>query len=189
MQLETSIHHRQPASELVYARFLARIVAFAYDYVVIASYLFVLLVLAYFVNTAVPTLQTTLFGNRLTAQLTGFLLITLPVILYFAILQSSSWQATLGKRIMRLNVLDTNGARLSFPRALFRSILQFIPWELSHTLIWQLRFDPNISPLWLTLGFTLVWVIIAANLISILITPKHQTLYDLAARTIVIRLP
>jgi len=43
---------------------------------------------------------------------------------------------------MGLRVIRTDGARLSKTRALSRTVLKFIPWELTHTLIWQIRFAP-----------------------------------------------
>lgn len=40
--------------------------------------------------------------------------------LYFAICESSSWQASVGKLALGMRVTDLNGARISFPRALGR---------------------------------------------------------------------
>ncbi len=42
--------------------------------------------------------------------------------LYFALLESSPWQATLGKRVFGLIVTDRDGARISFGRALGRHV-------------------------------------------------------------------
>ena len=41
--------------------------------------------------------------NALIAQLIGFLAMTLPSILYFAIFESSSWQASIGKHLVGPN--------------------------------------------------------------------------------------
>jgi uncharacterized RDD family membrane protein YckC len=189
MQVASQIRPRPAVTQFTYAGFGVRVIAFALDYVIIAVYLFLLAAAAFALNTVSPSTLPDLFSSQFSAHLSAFILVTLPVTLYFAILQSSSWRATWGKRVMHLNVLRTDGARLSFPRALLRTALQFIPWELSHTLIWQLRFDPNSSSLWLTLGFILVWVILIANLLSLIFTDKHQTLYDLLAGTIVVKSP
>jgi uncharacterized RDD family membrane protein YckC len=40
--------------------------------------------------------------------------------LYFALLESSPWQATLGKLALSIRVTDLEGHRISFPRALGR---------------------------------------------------------------------
>src|SRR5579863_4896068 len=45
--------------------------------------------------------------------------------LYSAWLESSKQQATLGKRLVGILVEDNNGKRISFPRALLRSIMQY----------------------------------------------------------------
>jgi len=37
--------------------------------------------------------------------------------LYFSFMESSSWQATVGKKLLKLKVTDANGARLSFGNA------------------------------------------------------------------------
>ena len=62
-----------------------------------------------------------------------------------------------------------------------------MPWELSHTLIWQLRFTPDSAAALSSWGFGLVWLLIIANALSVLLNPQHKSLYDLAAGTMVIR--
>lgn len=42
--------------------------------------------------------------------------------LYYALLESSPWQATLGKRLLHLRVTDLRGHRVSFNRASFRAV-------------------------------------------------------------------
>jgi uncharacterized RDD family membrane protein YckC len=46
--------------------------------------------------------------------------------LYFALMESSSWQATLGKRAMGIYVTDMDGRRISFGRASGRHFAKFI---------------------------------------------------------------
>ena len=46
--------------------------------------------------------------------------------LYFALMESSSWQATLGKRALGLRVVDENGQRISFLRATGRYLGKYI---------------------------------------------------------------
>ena len=48
-------------------------------------------------------------------------------LLYFAVLESSSMQASLGKRLLRLRVTRADGGRLSFWRAMGRNFLKFTP--------------------------------------------------------------
>src|SRR5580765_4463929 len=45
---------------------------------------------------------------------------------YFALMDSSRWQGTIGKRLMRIKVTDLNGARISFGRATGRYFLKMV---------------------------------------------------------------
>lgn len=47
-------------------------------------------------------------------------------ILYHAVLESSVWQATLGKKYVQIQVVDSEGNRLSFIRAVLRIITKFL---------------------------------------------------------------
>jgi uncharacterized RDD family membrane protein YckC len=170
----------------MYATLGPRIKAFALDYVVIAGYLILVIALGVWMNYAGPPFIQALFANRISGQSISFLLVTLPVTLYFTFFESSPWQATWGKHKMELRVIRTGGARLSIAHALGRTLLKFIPWELSHTLIWQLQFaQPESSPM-ISAGFVLVWILIGANLLSVLMSKTRQTIYDRLAGTYVV---
>ena len=78
---------------------------------------------------------------------------------YFVLMESSHWQATIGKRVCRMRVTDAAGRRISIPRALGRYLGKFV------------------STLILGLGFLMVgW------------TRHKQGLHDLMASTLVMRL-
>lgn len=68
----------------------------------------------------------------LTAQGWIVLSVVLPTWLYFSLAESSSWQATLGKRLLGLRVTDTTGKRLSLPSAMIRNFFKLIPWNFVH---------------------------------------------------------
>lgn len=72
--------------------------AFAFDYLIITVYLILMTTLALTVTWIFPNLPRTLFGNPMSGQIIGFMVITLPVTMYFTLLESSFWQATWGKR-------------------------------------------------------------------------------------------
>ena len=78
--------------------------------------------------------------------------------LYEAVMMTSEWQATVGKRIMSIVVTDLDGKRLSFGRATGRHFAKYI------------------SAFLLGIGF-----IIAA------FTAKRQALHDMIAETLVIK--
>ena len=59
-------------------------------------------------------------------------------IIYFAVQEASSYQATLGKRLLNLAVCDEDGERLTLARAFARNIVRLINWfifSLGYVLI------------------------------------------------------
>lgn len=170
-----------------FAGFWIRVSAFAFDYLPIALYLSLLVVLGFTINTVFPEISERLFATPLSSQLTGFLAITLPVTLYFALSESSSWQATWGKRRKNLRVVQADGRNLSRARAFGRTALKFVPWELAHTCIWQVSFAPQEPLPLVTLGFVLVWLLVGANAVSLMMNTSHQTIYDRLAGTYVLK--
>ncbi|MDD1652907.1 MAG: RDD family protein [Methanomicrobiales archaeon] len=63
---------------------------------------------------------------RTTAVPLFVLLTLLPIPLYFSVLESSAWQATIGKRLLQLVVTDRYGKRISFPRSLGRYFAKWL---------------------------------------------------------------
>lgn len=167
----------------MYVGFWKRTGAFALDYVLILFYLAALTLIGLLLNSIGSTQW--LFAERVRAQFAGFMLITLPVILYFALSEASSRRATWGKRKLVLQVTDYSVERIGIWRSLARTVLKFIPGELSHTLIWEITFSAGNSPAWVNYGFIAVYALIGLNLASLIFTKKHQTIYDSIAKTYV----
>ncbi len=93
---------------------------------------------------------------------TGSWLITafglLLQVAYFALLESSAWQATVGKRACGLRVTRLDGGRISLGRAVGRYFAKFLSWLI------------------LGIGFLMVaW------------TRRKQGLHDILAETLVVR--
>jgi len=110
-----------------------RLGAFAFDCLIIALWmllLFGVIMLATGGNPSQP-------DNAWTMQATSFLAMTLPVTLYFGLLESSRWRASLGKRVAGLAVSRQSGGRMSFARAFVRNLIKFVPWMAGHTVAWQ----------------------------------------------------
>jgi uncharacterized RDD family membrane protein YckC len=112
--------------------------------------------------------------------------VTLPVVLYYALSECSPWQATLGKRLMGLQVTGTAGERLPFGRALLRAALRFLPFEIGHmsfalpTPIW-------VAPQEFRIGSAIVWVALGVYVAAALLTARKQSIHDLAAGTVVVQ--
>ena len=168
-----------------YAGFWKRVGAFALDYIIILSYLLGLFFISLLINTLFDASQW-LFADRIRAQFVAFLLVTLPITLYFAVSESSPRQGTWGKGRLKIKVAGRDGNRVGLWRSLGRTLLKFIPWEISHTLIWEIYFSPQTEAVWLNYGFALVYLLIGLNIGSLVITRTHQTLYDLLTQTYVI---
>lgn len=165
---------------------LPRTVAFALDYIIIAAYLLAIVApLSLAGNYFVPDVVAAVFGTPLSGQLMGFVLVTLPVTLYFAMQEAGPAQATWGKRRAGLHVGTVDGGRMTFTRSLGRTVLKFVPWELAHTCIWHVSVtnEPPSSIFWA--GITLVWVLVGANVISVATSKRRQALYDRVAGTMV----
>jgi uncharacterized RDD family membrane protein YckC len=169
-----------------YADLAVRIKAFAIDYLFIAAYLLALTGLGLFLRRTFPAFLTSLFGNLLSGEIASFITLTLPVILYFSLLESSLWQATVGKKRNRLKVVDVNGVGINGKHAFIRNMLKFVPWELSHISIRMIMIIPAELSYIVTTGFFLSWLLVGVNVISMLFSPAHQTLYDRLAGTYVV---
>jgi uncharacterized RDD family membrane protein YckC len=169
-----------------FAGFWHRVLAFGLDYLIITAYLIVTIAAGWLISTAFPNIQRALFSNAVTGEISGFLIITLPVTLYYALSEASSRQATWGKHRRGLKVIGHSQGRISLSRSLARSLLKFVPWELSHALIWQTTFADNPSSPAITGVIVLIWGLVGANIVSLWISPTRQTLYDRLAGTWVV---
>ncbi|MER2010249.1 MAG: RDD family protein, partial [Psychrobacillus sp.] len=114
------------------ATFLLRFKAFMIDYIFILVYLALLFVINVFLF---PSLQAFFNGSLIVAQVTGFLMVTFPVSLVF---DSPIGGQSIGKRKTGIQVVNKNGEAISLLRTTFRTVLKFLPWELSHYLVYRL---------------------------------------------------
>ncbi|MEH6940291.1 RDD family protein [Bacillus sp. JJ722] len=145
---------------VIYASFGRRLAAYVIDGLilsVIVSILGAVGVLSFFgVNFDASQLQDPTYSI---ANNKGYLYATFLIgMLYYTILQSSKWQATIGKKLLGMKVVTLEGERISFIRALIRHLVMF-----------------SISSIFY-IGF-----------IMALFTKKKQALHDLLAKTLVIK--
>ncbi|MCH8912817.1 MAG: RDD family protein [Planctomycetes bacterium] len=145
---------RSGSPEFEYASFGARLLAMIIDMVIL--------------NTASSMIQAPflmmMLGNlnptTMIASLAGpIVLIGGLSVLYTVWLESSAWQATLGKKILGLRVVDLDGQRITFWKSASRN------------------FNKSISTLILGIGYLMpLW------------TAKRQALHDRMARCLVIKI-
>lgn len=169
----------------MYAGFWLRLKAFAVDYLLIFGYLLLVLIVSLFL---IPSLQDLFQDSRLTAQLLGFLMVTLPVSLYFIITDSRIGKGSFGKRKMRIRVVDANNRSISVSRAIFRTALKFLPWELSHFMAYRMIYlgDGDIQLLDYLIGGLIYTSILLYVLMAVFMKNK-QSLYDRLAKTYVVK--
>lgn len=136
--LEDGSLHEPP---LQLASFVQRLVAFIVDNFVLALVLFV----GFELTNTTAVSQTVVLGIGLA---------------YFTALLGSADGQTIGAKLMKLRVVRSNGARLSYPRAAARCALSWISSALFFV------------------GY-----------LYMLVDPKRQTLHDKLADTLVIRIP
>jgi uncharacterized RDD family membrane protein YckC len=127
----------------------------------------------------------TFTASPLSAEITGFLLITLPVYLYFAVCEGSKSHATWGKRKMGIVVAGVHGQPIGLGNSLFRSALKFVPWELAHFTIWHIVLPSEYPDYLIYSLLAIVYGLAYIYLISPLISKKKQTVYDAIAGTVV----
>lgn len=160
---------------------LRRLLAFGIDLALLAVYASALFLVVS------PMVRPLFADSPLMAELTGFTLLTLPFVMYFAFSEASSWSASFGKRCMGLVVVGGKKAkRISFGRSLLRSGLKFMPWELAHFSIWHaFIFDSPLATVAmavLALSYALMIAYVAGLLFK-----RHRTPYDRLSGTQVIR--
>lgn len=162
-----------------------RLGAFGLDYLLILCYLVVLGAIG-----SVLTLGP--FGHawgRLIStparlDLVAFVTAVLPVALYFTLLEGSSRGATWGKRRMRVRVVRVGGGELGKGRALLRSAVKLLPWQLAHTCLLHIPgwpVEPQQPPLWVLWGMSLVWVLVGLYVGALVVRKDRRTPYDWVA--------
>lgn len=162
----------------------ARLIAFLWDYAIIFGYLLLLSGASWLLR---PLLTPLFTAGPLSAEITGFLLITLPVYLYFGVCEGSKSQATWGKQKMGIVVTDVHGRPIGLGRSLLRSAIKFIPWELAHFTVWHTVLPSGFTERFLYSLFAVVYGLVLLYLISPLLNKNKQTVYDMIAGTVVRR--
>lgn len=145
----------QPPEHLVYAGFWLRVAAIFIDGIIFLP----LSLISYALSSAMKHADDASARLMLALLSLGFsLFLIVARWLYFALLESSRWQATVGKKAMGIKVTGMDGGRIGFGRATGRYFAKFI------------------SALILLIGFMMAgW------------TERKQALHDMIAGTLVVR--
>lgn len=175
---------------LIYAGFIRRLAAFALDYLIIATYLVVLLGLGVGATLVIGASGVPgWIESPIILDAVAFITTVLPVTLYFAIQESSPSQATWGKRKMGLKVVNAQGQRLKKLQAFARAAVKFLPWQMAHTSLFHIPgwpFAPEEPALIVVGGLILAQMLVAVYLISLGTGKAHRTPYDWVSGSFVI---
>ena len=178
-------------SRLPLASFQYRLGAFLIDYFIIAAILImivfpiVMLLFMLFLGVDLSNIEADprlndpklneVFGVFIGASVT--ISSSLLYWLYSAFLESSKWQATIGKRIMGLYVTDVNGGKVTFRKAAIRSGIKIlcgiIPCSVGG---FSIPLVNCVSGLGYFFNFGMV-----------LLSEKHQGIHDMVAKTLVFK--
>jgi uncharacterized RDD family membrane protein YckC len=124
------------------------------------------------------------FGSPHVTDVFAFATLVAPATLTFAWQESSTRQATFGKRRTGLRVVDRAGRRLTRRRSLARSVVKFLPWQLAHTAVFALIADPKSTGM-VALSIT-AQVVVVASVLAMSLDRQHRALHDWGAGTRVV---
>ncbi|WP_349897549.1 RDD family protein [Parafrigoribacterium soli] len=165
-----------------------RIAALAIDYALILAYMAVIggVALLGFVRTG--RFIDWLAWGSLGAEFFGFLVLVLPIGIYFFLCEASSRRATVGKRALGLVVVRAGGlGRASAGRIAVRAVVKLIPWEVAHFFVWQAVASGEALPGWVGAGLVVANVLPIIYVLVVLLQRERRGPHDLAAGTRVVR--
>jgi uncharacterized RDD family membrane protein YckC len=168
-----------------------RLAAFAVDYVLILAWIGLISAVGLGARSLLGMRLGTITSDRdkLIGHAISFLVLTLPVVLFFAIAEHCPWRGTPGKRLLGLEVVSIDGGgTVPWSRCVVRAAVKFAPWEVAHTVIWHSPGQPFVSGpnIW-GLGGYVVALSSAAFYVASLFKGTGRTPYDRAARTVTVR--
>jgi len=164
--------------QMINSLFLKRALAFSVDYLIIIIYGSLLFFLAH--QLGLSKLNFSPFSG----QLIGLITLTIPVFLYFFLMEKSEASSTIGKRFLRISISKSSENRNK--KIFIRNLIKFLPWEIAHTgvhwIVYFSRLDVE-PPIWVWLLLITPQVIVLAYIISIFLTKGKSSIYDIIGRT------
>ncbi len=127
--------------------------------------------------------------SPLTLNVVSAVVVVVPVVVGMGWAEASRWQATPGKRVRRLRVVDAaTGARVTFGSALWRTLLKIgLPWAIGHAAVIAIvsaGTDGSVAaPIWFLTALAYVLPLIY---VLTLFIRDGRTPYDRAAQTRVV---
>ena len=110
---------------------------------------------------------------------------SLPAWLYFVLSDRSASGATPSKRLLKIQVRDVSGERLSIGRALTRTAVKLLPWELVHVSAFALSTDLTRFSQEQVIGVAVANVLTVVYLGVAVATMSRRSVHEYAAGTLV----
>ena len=155
---------------------LKRLIAYLIDNIILLLYAYLVMEAALYFGMAEKV------SGPVQGQLIGLLTLTIPFFLYLYLFEKSKWHATLGKRLMGIKVLGSDGEKANY---FLRSFFKLLPWEIAHTGIHWLfaAEDPENLPLYVWVLMILPQLIVLAYIVSMISSKGRETIYDRLSMT------
>jgi uncharacterized RDD family membrane protein YckC len=106
---------------------------------------------------------------------------SIPAWLYFWLSDSSRSGATLGKRVLHLKVVRDHGGRVGWLRALVRTAIKLLPWEMAH--IFGFALAEQIGPAFQAVGLIMANGLAFIYLVVLVTSRGRRSVHDLVALT------
>lgn len=182
------MHSRTTSSEVRYAGLLPRAAAYLVDCLLIFLFFALTQLLIFVPIRSGLGIDNEWFRSGIQTELYTLLTVSLPAWLYFTLSEGSQQGATLGKRLLRLQVVEA-GTRESpgTGRTLIRTIVKLLPWEIAHisnNLPTPLMFETTPE---FRIGFVFVGLLSGIYMVMIGFDRKKRGLHDRLAGTLVVR--
>ncbi|NBD28194.1 RDD family protein [Paenibacillus glycinis] len=158
---------------------LKRLIAYWLDFVILAVVLVGVQLLLYTVTSGFPF---DYFDKGFEIESWVVLSMSLPVWAYFISFEKARRQ-TLGKRLLKLVVVDERKSTLSFVQALGRTFVRLLPWELTHLIIlvpdpwWDVEEPSNQALIFIPN------LLIVAYIVVLFANKGRRGIHDYVART------
>ena len=109
---------------------------------------------------------------------------SVPTWTYFALSDSSARGATVGKSLLGLRVTRVGDGSVGMARALGRTAVKLLPWEITHLSAFAFSAQPGVSlDVGQLIGLTIADVLIVVYLVVVACTGDRRSVHDYVAAT------
>ena len=111
---------------------------------------------------------------------------SIPAWIYFWLSDASARGATIGKRIFRIRVVGIDGQAFGAGRALARTAIKLLPWELVHLSAFALSEDLDAFSIIQSVGLTAANLLLLFYLWLAFVSRGRRSVHDVLADTRVV---